>query len=39
MKTINICALDANWKGIHDDVILRCKNDSHDVTPNFNQHS
>ena len=37
-KTLNICAVDPNWKWIHDDVILRRKNDSHDATPNFNQH-
>ena len=38
VKTQNICALDSNWKWIHDDVILSPKNDSHDATPNFNQH-
>ena len=24
-KTLNICALDPNWKWIHDDLILSCK--------------
>ena len=37
-KTLNICALEPNWKLIHDDLILSHKNDSHDVIPSFNQH-
>ena len=37
-KTLNICALEPNWKLIHDDLILSHKNDSHDAIPSFNQH-
>ena len=38
-KTFNICALEANWKWIDDDLISSCKkNDSHNAIPNFNQN-
>ena len=37
-KALNICALDSNWKWILDDLILSCKNDSHDAILSFNQH-
>ena len=38
VKTLNICALDPNWKWIHDDVVLSRKYDSHNATPNFKHH-
>ena len=37
-KTLNIWALEPNWKLIHDDLILSHKNYSHDAIPSFNQH-
>ena len=37
-KTLNVCAVEPNWKWIHDDLILSRKNDSQDAIPNFNQH-
>ena len=37
-KTLNVCALELNWKWIHDDLIEAIKNDCHNAIPNFNQH-
>ena len=35
-KTLNISALEPNWKWINDSLILSRK--KHDAIPNFNQH-